>query len=139
MVEIICAILGTIGIIVTNILNTKVEMKKLKASESEANDKRTEQINKIEKKLDEHIAQYHRDNIMTFQNCILSHGRGNHSMEEWQEIIESCGYYETFCKENNVPNEKCKQAIAFINYSYQECLKTSDFADVTYFKKEEQK
>lgn len=135
MVEIICAILGTIGIIVTNILNTKVEMAKLRKADKEINEQRNKQIESLEKKLDEHIAQYHRDNIMNFQHSLIVCGRSNHTLEEWQEVIESCGYYEKFCEENNVPNEKCVQAIDFIDYSYQECLKNSDFADVTYFKK----
>lgn len=130
MVEIICAILGTLSIIVGNILNTKVEMKKLKSAEKEINDERSKQIDKIEKKLDEHIAQSYRDKIMAFQRDLLTNGLSGHTLEEWEEIIKACSSYETYCTENEVPNSVCSQAIKFIKKSHQKCLETSNFTNL---------
>ena len=80
------------------------------------------QIAKIEKKLDEHIAQSYRNKILDMQNSCLRNER--HSFEEFQECLSAISNYEKFCKENDVDNEKCKMAI-------ESCLSQSDFAPMS--------
>lgn len=83
-------------------------------------------LDKIEKKLDEHIAQSYRNKILTFQNeCI----RGDrHTYEQFSEVIEAIENYENYCKENKVNNQKCVLAIEYIKEIYRQCQNTSDFA-----------
>ena len=130
MIEIICAFIGTLGIIMTTILSTKVEMKKLRIAEQANQDETKKQLNKLEKNLDEHIAQSYRDKIMSFQTDLLRNGLGGRTLEEWNEIIMACQNYETYCKDNNVSNNVCSQAIKFINNSYQKNLASSNFINL---------
>ena len=87
-----------------------------------------ERLEKVEKKLDEHIAQSYRNKILEAQNKLLS----GHvfTLEEFDEIIDACSNYETYCKENEVPNEKCKLAISYIYHCYKSCQDNRSFADL---------
>lgn len=85
-----------------------------------------EQIEKTSKKLDEHIAQSHRNKILEFQNSCFRGER--HSYEEFQEVLDAIQYYEEFVETNKVKNEKCKMAIKYIRGIYESCQEQSDFA-----------
>jgi len=84
------------------------------------------QITKIEKKLDEHIAQSYRNKILNFQNELLRKER--HSFEQFSEVLDAIDSYEAYCKENNVTNHKCTLAIDYIKSVYKQCQCESDFA-----------
>lgn len=85
-------------------------------------------LNKVDGKLDEHVAQSYRNKILEAQNKLLT----GHvfTLEEFDEIIEACGKYETHCKENNVQNDKCKLAINYIHHCYKVCQDTRSFANL---------
>lgn len=86
-------------------------------------------ISKIEKKLDEHIAQSYRNKILSFQNeCLRS---VKHTQEQFDEVIEAIDEYETYCKKNSIKNGKTTEAIKFIKRVYQKALQDHDFVDLT--------
>ena len=85
-----------------------------------------DQVQKTDKKLDEHIAQSYRNKILTFQNECIAGVR--HTYEQFSEVIEAIENYENHCKENNVNNQKCVLAIEYIKEIYRQCQNTSDFA-----------
>lgn len=85
-------------------------------------------VDKINSKLDEHIAQSYRNKILDFQKEILRGER--HSQEEFDEVIEACEAYEKYIKDNELSNGKCEHAIKYINHTYDKCLDKKDFVDL---------
>lgn len=85
-------------------------------------------LDNVEKKLDEHIAQSYRNKILSAQNKLLMGQM--FTMEEFDEIIEACENYEQYCKDNKIPNEKCKLAIQYIYDYYQTCKTNRSFANL---------
>lgn len=85
---------------------------------------------KIEEKLDEHIAQSYRTKIMNFQTSLIVNGEGSHTIEEWEEVIDACTKYETYVLENNLKNGKCKDAIRYIDATYQDCKRSKNFTNL---------
>lgn len=85
-------------------------------------------LSKVEKKLDEHIAQSYRNKILEAQNKLLS----GHifTMEEFDEIIDAATNYERYCADNNVANEKCKLAISYLHHCYRVCQDNRSFANL---------
>ncbi len=82
-------------------------------------------IDGIEKKLNEHIAQSYRNKILSFQNELLA-GK-QHTLEEFDEVLCACVNYEDFCKANNVQNDKVKLATDYIVRTYQKCQNERSF------------
>lgn len=87
-----------------------------------------ERVDKIEKKLDNHIADGYRNYILSFQDKLLKESR--FTMEEWKKAISSCSDYEEYCEENNISNDIVSQAITFIRNEYQGALQTHDFLNL---------
>lgn len=86
-------------------------------------------VDKIEGKLDEHIAQSYRNRILTFQDLLTSPlGCGKFTKEQYNEILDTISCYETYCKINNVKNDKCTMAIEYIKACYSECMNKNSFA-----------
>lgn len=122
---------GWLSIVV--ILLSVIEITPIKISPLQWIGKRTnkealDRVDKIEKKLDEHIAQSYRDKIMNFATMITTSGISNHPKELWNEVINACNNYEQYIADNNIPNGLCEEAIKFIKQSYQTCLTNNDFA-----------
>lgn len=91
--------------------------------------KTNDSIRKMEKKLDEHIAQSYRNKILSFQNECLRNVK--HTQEQFDEVIEAIDEYETYCKKNEIKNGKTTEAIKFIKKVYQKALSDHDFIDLT--------
>lgn len=87
-----------------------------------------ERTEKLEKKLDEHIAQSYRNKILQAQNDLLN--QKLFTQEEFDEIIDACSAYEKFCKENDVQNDKCKLAIHYIKRTYESCQNNRSFVNL---------
>lgn len=83
---------------------------------------------KIEKKLDEHIAQSYRNKIFSFQAELLYSTK--HSQEQFLEVIDACDKYDIYVKENNIVNGKATEAIKYIRRVYQKRLDERDFLDL---------
>lgn len=92
------------------------------------NKRALDRIEKIEGKLDEHIAQSYRNKIMQAQTDLLN--QRMFTQEEFDEIIDACSAYEIYCKENDVPNDKCKLAISYIKRIYEKCQNNRSFLNL---------
>ena len=86
-------------------------------------------IDKVEDKLDEHIAQSLRTKILSFMDDILNRGMQK-TRSQWSEIIKACSEYERYIEENDLTNGDATEAIEFLHEEYQQCLKDRNFLDV---------
>lgn len=87
-----------------------------------------EKVEKIEQKVDEHIAQSFRNKILAFQDSILLQGPSSFTQEQYNEVIDAITKYEKYCKENNIDNDKCVLAIGYIKRSYTHCQNNRSFS-----------
>ena len=87
-----------------------------------------EKVSKLEEKVDDHIAKSYRDRIFYFQNELLSNIE--HTQEEFDNVLEACSYYTKFCEENEVQNDKCSMAIAYIKRIYKRCQDERRFVNL---------
>ena len=85
-------------------------------------------VDKIEKKLDQHIAQSYRNKILAFQDNLLLDGSCTFTKEQYDEVIDSISLYETYCEENKIDNDKCILAIEYIKKCYKECQNNRSFS-----------
>lgn len=93
------------------------------------NAKMYQRVDKIEAKLDAHIADGYRNYILDFQRKLV-HDK-QFTMEEWNKAISTCSDYEIYCKENEIKNDVVSQAIIFIKAEHQEALRKHDFLELT--------
>ena len=84
-----------------------------------------QRVDKIESKLDEHIAESYRNNIFTTQDRLLKGEKL--PMEEWKKAIKNCEKYEKHIEENKLSNGEAIEAIAYIHRKYQKALDNDDF------------
>lgn len=87
-------------------------------------------VDKIEKKLDEHIAQSYRNKILAFQDSLLLQGCSKFTKEQYDEVLLAITDYENYCKNNDVKNDKCVLAIKYIKRSYTECQNGRSFSSL---------
>lgn len=87
-------------------------------------------VDKIEAKLDEHIAQSYRDKILAFQDSLLIQGCSTFTKEQYDEVIDAITKYEKYCKDNEIDNDKCVLAISYINRCYTECQNNRSFSNL---------
>lgn len=76
-------------------------------------------VDKIESKLDNHIAEDYRNYILNFQRELINNEDTQYTYEEWGKAIKSCQKYEKHCKENNIGNNEISFAISFIETEYK--------------------
>lgn len=85
-------------------------------------------VDKIEKKLDQHIAQSYRTKVLAFQDSLLLDGCSSFTKEQYDEVIEAITKYEKHCEENKIDNDKCSLAIEYIKKCYKECQDNRSFS-----------
>lgn len=83
---------------------------------------------RIEAKLDEHIAQSHRNKIFAFQTELLVGTK--HTQEQFLEVLEACEYYEKYVEQNKIKNGKATEAIKYIQRCYRKCLDERSFVEL---------
>lgn len=88
----------------------------------------TDKMDRIEKKIDEHIAQSYRNKILAFQNECLNGQR--HTQEQFDEVLDACEAYEEYTKANKMSNGKAKLAIDYIKRVYSKCQDSRDFVNL---------
>lgn len=82
-------------------------------------------MEKMEKKLDEHIAESYRNNILVIQDKLLA---GNLlTREEWEKALKNCQDYEQYIRDNNLSNDLVNEAMKYIHRKYQEALNAVSF------------
>lgn len=87
-----------------------------------------ERVDKIDKKLDKHIAEDYRNNILNFQNKIMSGKK--FPQEQWRKVISSCSDYTKYCEDNEIANDVIDETIKFIKNEYQIALANRDFVEL---------
>lgn len=89
-------------------------------------------VNKIEEKLDEHIAQSYRNKILSFQDLLLTPDLNYTSFtkEQYDEVIDGIVKYEKHCKDNKIDNDKCNMAISYIKRCYTKCQNDKSFSEL---------
>lgn len=82
-------------------------------------------LTKMEKKLDEHIAESYRNNILIVQDKLI---RGQLlTREEWEKALKNCEDYEKYIRDNNLSNDLVNEAMKFIHRKYQDALNSASF------------
>lgn len=71
------------------------------------------------------VSQY-RYEIFQFENEIRDNN-DHHTEEQYNHILEQCKKYETYCKDNNIPNGKAEMAIKHIRDVCYDHLKDDSF------------
>ena len=84
-------------------------------------------VDKMEYKLDEHIADDMRSYILSFQKQLINHEP--HTQEDFRRAYNMCDKYEKYIKDNNLQNSEIEDAIAYIRKTYRHCLDSGDFSD----------
>lgn len=87
-------------------------------------------VNKLEEKLDEHIAQSYRNKILAFQDLLLTQSCSSFTKEQYDEVIMAINDYENYCKENEIDNDKCVLAIKYIKRCYTQCQNNKSFSNL---------
>lgn len=93
-----------------------------------------DKLEKMERKIDDHIVQSYRNNILAFQNECLESKR--HTKEQFKLVLKTIDNYEKYIQDNHLKNGEVENAMAYIKNIYQQCLTKKDFVDL---KKEEEK
>jgi len=87
-------------------------------------------VDKIEKKVDEHVAQSYRTKILNFQDNLLINGHNAYTLEQYAEVLNAIGNYEAYCTENDITNNKCNFAVSYIERCYKKCQNERSFANL---------
>lgn len=82
-------------------------------------------INKVNDKLNNHIAESIRSDILDFQNSCIN--KRKHTKEEWTYIYRLCDKYEKHVEENQLKNSEAEEAIDYIRHVYREYLENGEF------------
>lgn len=88
------------------------------------------QVVKLDHKLDEHVAESYRNNILTIQDKLLKGEK--FTKEEWKKALKSCQAYTKYVTENNIQNGLVEEAMLYIHRKYQAALDSGDFIDVDF-------
>ena len=84
-----------------------------------------EQLNKIEKDLQEHKIESWRAEILDFANSCMNHRR--HTKEEFNNFFKAHDNYEIYVKENGLENGCVDAAFKYVEQIYLHCSETNDF------------
>lgn len=84
-----------------------------------------QQLNKIEKDLQEHKVESWRSEILDFANSCMNHRR--HTQEEFLNFYKAHDNYEKYIKENELENGCVDVAFKYVEKIYLHCVETNDF------------
>lgn len=87
------------------------------------------QMVKLDHKLDEHVAESYRNNILLIQDKLLKGEK--FTKEEWKKALKSCQAYTNYVTENDIQNGLVEEAMLYIHRKYQAALDSGDFIDVS--------
>lgn len=118
-----------VGSVMTLIQSVRLSKKKRAEERKDLFDR----LDRIEDKLDKHIAEDSRDNADESRMRILQFGDEvksgfRHSEESWNAALHNIDKYEKYCAEHeNYANSKAVGTIAYLKQLYQERLEKNDF------------
>lgn len=79
----------------------------------------------LECKLNNHIAESLRAEIIDYQNACIN--KRKHTREEWRYMYGVCDKYELYIADNHLKNSEVEDAIAYIRHVYMHCLESDEF------------
>jgi len=79
----------------------------------------------IDNKLNAHIVESYRTNILDFADKVMS-GQV-YTKDKWSQMIKVCDLYEKYVKDNNLLNGDATEAIEYIREKYHELRKNNAF------------
>ena len=118
-----------VGSVMTLIQSVRLSKKKRAEERKDLFDR----LDRIEDKLDKHIAEDSRDNADESRMRILQFGDEvksgvRHSEESWNAALHNIDKYEKYCADHeNYANSKAVGTIAYLKQLYQERLEKNDF------------
>lgn len=131
----------SIGFIVLVILLSLVQVSKIKLNPWDAilgwignrlNKSINDKVEKVEKKLDQHIAESEvrdlrdtRQYILDFANACM-YGR-KYTYEQFKFVIKKCDEYEKYVEDNHIKNGEVTSAISYIRKLYDKCRQNNSF------------
>ena len=84
------------------------------------------QLDQLQKDFTDHKIDSWRMEILEVSNSCINHRR--HTKEEFDHIIDVCGKYDKYIKDNHLTNGQVDAAHEYIKELYKECMRTNDFA-----------
>lgn len=107
---------------------TPIKISPLKWLGKHINADMTSRMTKIETKLDEHIAESYRNNILSYQDRLLN---GEiFTKEEWKKALKSCSAYKQYIEDNDLTNDLIDDAMDYIKHMHKQCLDQAKFLDL---------
>lgn len=103
------------------LINQSSELSRLFTAINQINDT----IESLERKLNNHIAESLRAEIIDYQNACIN--KRKHTREEWRYMYGVCDKYELYIAENNLKNSEVEDAIDYIRHVYMHCLESGEF------------
>ena len=101
--------------------------------ESDRKDECEKTLNRIERKLDEHIDADEQNSVRQARSRIIVFAdeitRGvRHSKEHFDSVRDDADYYDKYCKSHpDYPNRKAEAAKALIDSTYAELQRTGEW------------
>jgi len=83
-------------------------------------------VERVDSKIDEHVAESYRNNILAVQDRLLKNER--FTREEWKKALKSCQAYDRYIESNDLDNDLVEEAMKYIHRQYQKALNNSDFS-----------
>ena len=121
-------VVGLILILLSLIEVTPIKISPLAWLGKRINAPMLDRIDKLESKLDEHVAEAYRNQILAVQERLIKGERL--TQEEWKKTLKPCEAYHSYIEENKLSNELVDSAIYFIKRKYQHALDCNDFVDL---------
>jgi len=79
----------------------------------------------IDGKLNAHIVESYRTNILDFADKVMS---GNvYTKDKWSQMIKVCDLYEAYVRDNNLLNGDATEGIEYIREKYHELRQNNAF------------
>lgn len=93
-------------------------------------------VAEINKKLDDHITEDYRYQIISIQDKLIA--KEKLTREVYRKALKTCDIYEKYIEDNNLKNDEVNEAMAFIKRSYRKSLETGNFLDLPFTSDEEE-
>ena len=129
-VSIVCALIALCGVLL-NLFMPRIWSKKDKNADKL--DALSQAVNRVDKKLDAHIAEDEMRDILQARRRIIDFSdecrRGTkHSEEHFNNVLSDIDTYERYCNEHPLfENRQAVSSIAFVAEVYDKCKRDNDF------------
>lgn len=94
----------------------------------------TERLEKVESKLDDHIAESEQKELMDMRRDILDFcnacmNKRRHTKEQFKFVIKECDAYEKYIEEKHIKNGEITAAVKEIRRLFEKCIQENSFLE----------